>query len=341
MYATLRNILEPVRGDVGRRQPRLCLATLRKPFGVGSCDEGHQHSFGYDISSGCTGRRASLIFGVAGPGIRVEARTGDGRWRPVRMLAPPAGYAPAGERAWVCAIPTDVAVRAIRGRAADGRVLDVTPLGMAPPRLSCDTGEPLGFFLSDAETPPALTGPETVLTPPGGPPLRVDDADAELCVTLGPAPRDRTCDLPSPGAAGFVIAVSPDGLSIGGAVDPAVAAVEARTVNGRRVRVATDPGAAYTGRYARPPCLRGSPTARRSAGGCSTRPSGGRSWSPRRRPAASGESRCSTGRARRWPPTSPVSRRRGASAATASGSNGPTRAAHGQLGRCGQPYRPV
>jgi hypothetical protein len=138
----------------------------------------------------------------------------------------------------VFAIPTDVAV------------LDVTPLALAPPRLSCDTGESFGFFLSDDETPPALTGPETVLSPPGGPPLRVADADAQLCVALGPAPRDRSCDLPSPGAVGFVIAFSPDGLAIGGAVDPAVAAVEARTIDGRRVRVATDPGAAYTGRYA-------------------------------------------------------------------------------------------
>ena len=248
LYATLRNVLEPVRGDVGRRQPRLCLATSREPSGVGSCEEGPERTFSYDVSSGCTGRLASLLLGVAGPGVRIEVRLGDGRWRPARMLMPPAGYAPAGERAWVFAIPADAAVRSIRGRAADGHVLLTTPFGLAPPRLGCENGELSGFFTSDDETPPPLTGPETILSPPGGPPLHVADADAQLCVALGPAPSDRSCDLPAPGAAEFVIAT--DGASMGGAVDPAVASVEARTVAGRRVRVATDPGAAYAGRYA-------------------------------------------------------------------------------------------
>ncbi len=248
VYATLRNILEPVRGDVGRRQPRLCLATRREPSGVGSCEEGPESTFSYDVSSGCTGRLASLLLGVAGPGVRIEVRLGDGRWRPARMLMPPAGYAPAGERAWVFAIPADAAVRTIRGRAADGHVLLTSPFGLAPPRLGCENGELFGVFTSDDETPPPLTGPETILSPPGGPPLRVADADAQLCVALGPAPSDRSCELPAPGAAEFVIAT--DGASMGGAVDPAVASVEARTVAGRRVRVATDPGAAYAGRYA-------------------------------------------------------------------------------------------
>jgi hypothetical protein len=116
--------------------------------------------------------------------------------------------------------------------------------------VSCDNGELFGVLTSDDDDPPALTGPEAVLTPPGGPPLRVADADAQLCVALGPAPRDRNCALPAPNLGDFVIGFSPDGLSLGGAVDPAVAFVEARTVDGKRVRVATDPGAGYAGRYA-------------------------------------------------------------------------------------------
>jgi hypothetical protein len=84
----------------------------------------------------------------------------------------------------------------------------------------------------------------------GAPPLRVADADAELCVALGPAPGDRTCQLPGPNMIDMVLAFSPDGLAIGGAVDPAIATVEARGADGSRWTVATDPGSAYTGRYA-------------------------------------------------------------------------------------------
>jgi hypothetical protein len=250
VYATVRNILEPVRGDVARRQPRLCLATSRSPSGGGSCASGPERTFSLDFSSGCPGHQASLILGIAGPGIRIEARLGDGRWRTARMLAPPASYAPSGERAWVFAIPSDSAVRAIRARAADGRVVGSELLGVPPPRVSCKNGVLFGFLTSDDEDPPALTGPEAVLTPPGGPPLRVADADAQLCVALGPAPRDRNCVLPGPNLGDVVIGFSPDGRSIGGAVDPAVAFVEARTVDGKRARVATDPGAGYAGRYA-------------------------------------------------------------------------------------------
>jgi hypothetical protein len=250
VYATVRNVLEPVRGDVGRRRPRMCLATNRVPFGVGSCEGSPERTFSLDYSSGCPGRRASLILGIAGPGVRVDLRMGDGRWRPARMLTAPAGYAPPGERAWVFAIPADSAVRAIRGRAADGRVVGTESLGLPPPRLSCDNGDLFGVFSSDDESPPALTGPEATVTPPGGPPVRVADAEAQLCVALGPAPDDRNCRLPSPNLADTVIAVSPDGRSIGGAVDPGVASVEARTIAGKHVRVPTDPGTGYRGRYA-------------------------------------------------------------------------------------------
>jgi hypothetical protein len=166
------------------------------------------------------------------------------------MLTPPAGYAAGGERAWVFPIRSDVAVRALRARAADGRLLDSEPLGLAPPQLGCGDGELLGFLLTGDEPPPPLTGPEAIVSPPGGPPLRVADADAELCVALGPAPADRTCRLPSPWLVDSVLAFSPDGPAIGGAVDPAIVTVEARATDGSRWRVATDPGAAYSGRYA-------------------------------------------------------------------------------------------
>src|SRR4051794_18036696 len=70
------------------------------------------------------------------------------------------------------------------------------------------------------------------------------------CAWRSVRPRDRNCALPAPNLGDVVTAFSPDGLAIGGAVDPAVASVEGRTVDGKRVRVATDPGAGYAGRYA-------------------------------------------------------------------------------------------
>src|SRR5262249_61730191 len=78
LYATVRNPLAPVRGDVGRRVPQVCTATRRSSFrGTVACDDADTAEFGFAIDEGCPGRSPSLIHGIVGPGERVALLLGD------------------------------------------------------------------------------------------------------------------------------------------------------------------------------------------------------------------------------------------------------------------------
>jgi hypothetical protein len=250
VYAAVRNQLEPVRGDAGRWVPSICTGLSRTE--ASSCDDVSRPTFGASIEPGCPPDRASVLHGIAGPGVRVEVRLGDRRLHPVRMLALPDGFAPAGTRAWVFPVPFEVAVQSVRATAADGRLLFAVPLRQAPPQVDCAGGD---FSVGIAElvgtgTEPVFTGPPAVIQPGGGPPLTVRDAGAELCVSVGPARDARTCLAPPPWVILPVVAAPRVPRVAGGAVDPAIAAVLATASDGSTQRVATDPGSAYTGRYA-------------------------------------------------------------------------------------------
>jgi hypothetical protein len=252
LYASVRNQLEPVRGEAGRRVPTVCTATSRTSSDALACDDASRTTFGVGIEPGCPGRGAALLHGVAGPGVRVEVLLGDRRLHPARMVALPPGYAQAGARAWVFAVPFDAAVQSVRARTANGRLISALDLNQPPPQLNCEGGDfGVGVFeLTSAPAPPAFTTPPAVLQPAGGPALTVRDADAELCVAVGASSAERTCLPPLPYLIFSLIATSRDGSVAGGAVDPAIAAIVATATDGSRHRVATDPGAGYAGRYA-------------------------------------------------------------------------------------------
>ena len=251
VYAVLRNQLDPVRGDAGRRVPAVCTDSSRASQDASACAHASQPGFTFGIEPGCLGRRAALLHGIAGPGVRVELRLGDRRLHPARMVALPPGYAQAGARAWVFPVPFEAAVQSVRAIAAGGRLLHEVTLRREPPQLTCATGDFGVFLLAGGDPQPVFTSPPVVLQPGGGPPLTLRDAeDAELCVSVGPAQAERTCIAPAPQVISAVMASSRGESVAGGAVDPAVAAIVATASDGSRRRVATDPGAAYTGRYA-------------------------------------------------------------------------------------------
>src|SRR4051794_546757 len=189
----LRDRLEPVRGDAGRRVSAVCVRSEDGPPASRTCQTAASDTSAFAVSGSCP--QVTLLQGFVGRGTRVAVRLGDGRLRRVRTLALPPAFGAAGLRAYAYAVPRAAAVRSLRLSSARGRGTDM-PLRLKPPELSCEPGlgTAVGLYgaASDGRPDGPFTGPATVLMPAGGSPLTVRDAGRSCAWPSGTAPTSAT-----------------------------------------------------------------------------------------------------------------------------------------------------
>jgi hypothetical protein len=252
LSASVESRLDPVRGDVTRRRPVLCLRTRTYEYrgdstsgtGGSRCHPMPLEDAAYDVSSSCGTRPRNIVHGV-GPAGQVPRRAllGDGSTIPIRRIGLPATFGAGDAVAFAATAPAGAAVRALI--FPDGERADVA---QAPPAL-VDCGM-FRIFFDDFEPGGPGPGGDVDVAAPGAPPLNVRDEGEKLCVAVGRPTRALECAEPGPWLSSALANTSADRRLAGGAVDPRVTALRVRLDDDTRFDVATHRGEPYAGRWA-------------------------------------------------------------------------------------------
>jgi hypothetical protein len=179
------------------------------------------------------------VYGMLRPGRRVEAVLGDGRHLRPRTFPLPRSFG--RMRAFVLALPPDVALRSLATVGAGGREVLIDRIG--PGVADCPNASSGWIFGFGLEMPRFGPGP---------PVLQLRDHGELLCATLGlPHPQNLDCGRPPLEAedSWLFSRVTPEGTTVAGVVPPDVASVEVTFAGAGTQVVPTGAPAPYAGRY--------------------------------------------------------------------------------------------
>lgn len=246
VVARVTSSVDPVPGMPERRSDRFCLVTSAdRPYVCRAPND--EPSLDIAGRIGCPGR--APVFVAIAPAATRSVHLVLGSGRRLRLAARPA---PLGrpERVVAATLPRGEAIRSATARG-DGRkpLASVDDLRQ-PPAVPCDSPENLYERTGDLPDAPKGIPPGTQLAASvGAQRLLIRDQGDLVCAGLDALALDGSDCRPAPVTSRLdAFEVAPDGTAVAG-VAARVATIDVALSDGSRLRLPTQPGAEYTGRF--------------------------------------------------------------------------------------------